>query len=154
MLLIGLMRVFLPFALSILYKLWYRLMNNSVMCSVHDKKHPPLTIYTRIYFSAPWRPEVLPSTPFAKAVASLPEDLTEESPESQVYHAFKPKNAKSEKKKDKEKKDKKNKYQGGDVVLRKGRYYAGDGNSLEEILSTRGIDTVILVRCVNLPSPN
>ena len=98
-----------------------------------------MTIYTRIYFSAPWRPEVLPSTPFAKAVAALPEDLTEESPESQVYHAFKPE-AKSEKKKNKNSKD-----VNGDVVLRKGRYYAGDGNSLEEILRTRGIDTVILV---------
>lgn len=75
-------------------------------------------------------------------MASLPENLTEESPESQVYHAFKPEKAESEKKKDK----KKNKDKGGDVVLRKGRYYAGDGNSLEEILSTRGIDTVILVR--------
>lgn len=115
------------------------------MCSVHDKKHPPVTIYTRIYFSTPWRPEVLPSSPFAKAVASLPQDLTEETPESQVYHAFKPKKAKSENK-DKKKKDKKKKDKnGGDVVLRKGRYYAGDGNSLEEILSTRGVDTVILV---------
>ena len=112
------------------------------MFSVHEQKHPPLTIYTRIYFSAPWRPEVLPSTPFAKAVASLPDDLNEESPESQVYHAFKPRKVGSEKKKDKKKKGDK----GGDVVLRKGRYYAGDGNSLEEILSTRGIDTVILVR--------
>ena len=83
----------------------------------------------------------MPSTPFAKAVASLPEDLTESSPESQVYHAFKPKeelNDEKKKKKDKKRKDKKKKDQkkdkkGGDVVLRKGRYYAGDGNSLEEI---------------------
>lgn len=51
--------------------------------------------------------------------------MTESSSKSQVYSKFEPGER--------------------DVVLRKGRYYAGDGNSLEEVLGGWGVDTVVLV---------
>jgi isochorismate hydrolase len=53
-------------------------------------------------------------------------NITEISPSTQLYSAFTP-------------------LAGIDVVLQKTRYYAGSGNSLEEILSSQGIDTVIMV---------
>lgn len=95
-----------------------------IQARVHKAKPQPLTIYTRIYFTTPWRPELPPHAPFASVVEPLG-NVTESSPKSQVYGEFEP--------------------EGGDVVLRKGRYYAGDGNSLEEVLGGWGVDTVVLV---------
>lgn len=92
---------------------------------VHQQTPPPLSIFTRIYFSNARKPEVGPNSPFGLAAAALG-NATESSPATQLYPSFKTIE--------------------GDVVLRKSRYYAGDGNSLEEILSSQGIDTVILVR--------
>ncbi|XHG08638.1 hypothetical protein AWENTII_011731 [Aspergillus wentii] len=90
---------------------------------VHKQEPPPLSIYTRIYYSNSLRPEVSEDIPFWH-FASAFGNLTADSPESQVYSAFEPLEE--------------------DVVLRKSRYYAGDGNSLEEILRTQKVDTVIL----------
>lgn len=86
----------------------------------------PLTIYTRVYFSNQFRPEIGPNAPFAETVAPLG-NVTEEDAASEIYPAF-------EVQEDR-----------GDVVLQKTRIYAGVNNGLELILRTQGIDTVILV---------
>lgn len=93
--------------------------------AVHAQNPPPLSIYTRIYFSAATKPEIGPNAPFANvggALGTIDDPLTELVPEvrSRVDESL------------------------NDVVLAKTRYYAGAGNPLEEILSTQGIDTVIL----------
>ena len=81
--------------------------------AVHTQSPPPLSIFTRFYYSNAYHPEISPEDPFY-AAASAFGNVTVDSPSVQLYPAFKtiPQ----------------------DVVLRKSRYYAGDGNSLEEIL--------------------
>ncbi|RDW61826.1 cysteine hydrolase [Aspergillus mulundensis] len=91
--------------------------------AVHVQSPRPLTIYTRIYYSSPLAPELSPDIPFYKAAAAFG-NITESDPVTQIYLAFAPAET--------------------DVVLRKSRYYAGDGNSLEEILRTQRVDTVVL----------
>lgn len=83
---------------------------------------PPLTIFTRIYFSSPNHPELTPQTPFFGTAAALI-NATSSTPATEIYPAFDTTGA---------------------VVLQKTRYYAGAGNALEEILSTQGIDTVVI----------
>ncbi|KAL3466129.1 Isochorismatase-like protein [Aspergillus heterothallicus] len=97
--------------------------------AVHAQSPPPLSIYTRIYYSSPQAPELSPQVPFYQ-VAEAFGNLTESSPASQIYPLFAP--------------GSEGRDSSRDVVLRKSRYYAGDGNSLEEILRTRAVDTVIL----------
>ncbi|RAH72561.1 cysteine hydrolase family protein [Aspergillus aculeatinus CBS 121060] len=92
--------------------------------AVHQQSPPPLSIFTRIYFANTQRPEINANDPFAEAV-SLLGNITESSPAGQIYPAFRPRD-------------------NWDVVLQKVRYYAGAGNSLEEILASQKIDTVIL----------
>ncbi|KAL4866606.1 hypothetical protein BDV12DRAFT_131369 [Aspergillus spectabilis] len=91
--------------------------------AVHHQSPPPLSIYTRIYYSTSKAPEVNPVIPFYQVVAALG-NVTESDAISRVYDVFAPLES--------------------DVVLRKSRYYAGDGNSLDEILRTQNIDTMIL----------
>jgi len=91
--------------------------------AVHAQSPPPLTIFTRIFFSNSARPEIGPGSPFAAAAAALG-NVTSSSPQSELFPAFVP--------------------TGNDVVLQKVRYYAGEGNPLEDILSSQEIDTVIL----------
>ena len=93
--------------------------------AVHALQSRPLTIFTRIYFSNALKPEVGPNAPFAKTVAGLG-NATAATLITEVYPAFHVDE------------------DGGDIVLQKTRYYAGAGNGLEEILSTQGIDTVIM----------
>ena len=93
--------------------------------AVHAQDPPPLSIYTRIYFSASTKPEIGPNAPFASVAGMLgtsDDPLTELVPtvRSRVNESL------------------------NDVVLQKTRYYAGAGNSLEEILRTQEIDTVVL----------
>lgn len=92
--------------------------------AVHQKSPRPLEVFTRIFFSNAYRPEIGPDTPFAAAVAALG-NATSSSPQSQIYPAFKTDDK--------------------DVILQKSRYYGGFGNPLEEILSSQLIDTVVLV---------
>lgn len=92
--------------------------------TVHQQKPAPLSIFTRIYFSTPKRPEIGPHTPFGAVAAQLG-NVTSSSPITEIWPAFKHGNV-------------------NDVVLQKTRYYAGAGNGLEEILSSQEIDTVIL----------
>ncbi|PYI07670.1 cysteine hydrolase family protein [Aspergillus sclerotiicarbonarius CBS 121057] len=91
--------------------------------TVHKQDPPPLSIFSRIYYSNVQRPEI-GASPFGAAVAALG-NLTASSPGTQLYPAFKP-------------------LDNWDVVVQKARYYAGAGNPLEEILSSQRIDTVIL----------
>ncbi|GLA46066.1 hypothetical protein AnigIFM63604_008853, partial [Aspergillus niger] len=104
-------------------QLWIDNVANWIDASVHKQDPPPLSIFTRIFFSNTYRPE-LGNAPFASAVTSLG-NATASSPDSQIYSAFKT-------------------LDNWDVVLQKARYYAGAGNQLEEILSSQNIDTVIL----------
>jgi hypothetical protein len=101
--------------------------NNTVtwINAVHQQTPPPLSIWTRLFYSNAQEPEIGPNTPFRVVTAALG-NITETSPSTQLYSAFTP-------------------LAGFDVVLQKTRYYAGSGNSLEEILSSQGIDTVIMV---------
>ena len=91
--------------------------------AVHAQSPPPLSIFTRIYFSNARKPEVKPGSGFASVSAPL---TTANATATQVYPAFRVDEA------------------AGDVVLQKTRYYAGTGNALEAILRAQGIDTVIL----------
>lgn len=89
--------------------------------AVHAQSSPPISIFTRIYFSTPERLEVGPDAPFAQDVSALGNSS---DPNTEIYPAFT--------------------VETDDAVLQKVRYYAGAGNSLEEILSSQGIDTVVL----------
>lgn len=91
--------------------------------AVHAQNPPPLSIFTRIYFSNARKPEVKPGSGFAGVSAALG---TANETATQIYPAFGVDEA------------------AGDVVLQKTRYYAGTGNALEEILRAQSIDTVIL----------
>jgi nicotinamidase-related amidase len=93
--------------------------------AVHQQTPPPLSIFTRLFYSNAQEPEIGPNTPFRVVTAALG-NITETSPSTQLYSAFTP-------------------LAGVDVVLQKTRYYAGSGNSVEEILSSQGIDTVLMV---------
>ena len=93
--------------------------------AVHAQNPPPLSIYTRIYFSASTKPDIGPNAPFASVggmLGTMDDPLTELVPDlqSRVNQSL------------------------NDVVLPKTRYYAGAGTALEEILRTQEIDTVIL----------
>jgi len=91
--------------------------------AVHDQEPRPLSIFTRIYFSNDMKPEVKSGSGFAELVEGI---TTEDDNSTQIYPDF-------------------NVDQGaGDIVLRKTRYYAGDGNALEEILRAQKIKTVVL----------
>ncbi|RMY72623.1 hypothetical protein D0863_04401 [Hortaea werneckii] len=99
---------------------------NSTSCwidAVHAQQPPPLSIWTRIYFTNPSQPELGPSTPFRQIGGAL--GAANDS-NTFIYPAFHVDEA------------------AGDAVLAKTRYYAGFGNSLEEILRAQQIDTVVL----------
>lgn len=91
--------------------------------TVHAQNPPPLSIFTRIYYHNPRKPELGPSTPFAQVGSALG---TASDNETMIYPAFNVDESV------------------GDTVLDKTRYYAGAGNALEEILRAQQIDTVIL----------
>ncbi|KAI7679708.1 hypothetical protein KC353_g22207, partial [Hortaea werneckii] len=99
---------------------------NATSCwidAVHAQQPPPLSIWTRIYFTNPSQPELGPSTPFRQIGGAL--GASNDS-NTFIYPAFDVDEG------------------AGDAVLAKTRYYAGFGNSLEEILRAQQIDTVIL----------
>jgi len=91
--------------------------------TVHALDQPPLTIFTRIYFANANKPEVKPGSGFQKITAAL---TTEDQAATKVYPAFNVSES------------------AGDVTLQKTRYYAGTGNTLEQILRDQSIDTVVL----------
>jgi hypothetical protein len=72
--------------------------------AVHGVSPQPLTIFTRIYFAAPFQPELGVGVPFSNVARGLV-NVTESSPQGQLFPAF---NTSSR-----------------DVVIAKTRYYAG-----------------------------
>jgi Isochorismatase family. len=97
--------------------------------AVHQKSPRPLTVFSILSFN-PGQPEVQAHSPFAKLIAPYGE-FTNGSPEVQIDGHFKV---------DKE-----------DLILQKTRWSATLGNALEQILKARDINTVIIVRDVDLP---
>lgn len=91
--------------------------------TVHAQTPPPLSIFTRIFFSNNRQPEIGPTTPFGALSRALGNSS---AANTQIYPAFTVNETV------------------GDVVLDKTRFYAGAGNALEEILRAQQIDTVIL----------
>lgn len=91
--------------------------------AVHEKHPRPLTIFTRLFFDH-GQPELARGAPFTELVGGFGHFATG-SAGAQVASHF----TVDEK----------------DVVLQKTRWYAGAGNSLEQILRAQNIDTVIIV---------
>jgi nicotinamidase-related amidase len=91
--------------------------------AVHAVEPAPLSIFTRIYFSSDLKPELKANSGFADLVEGI---TTEDDNSTAIYPDF---NVKQDT---------------GDIVLAKTRYYAGDGNALEEILRAQKIKTVVL----------
>lgn len=93
--------------------------------AVHQKHPRPLTIFTCLFFSSPAQPELAKDSPFTKLLQGYG-SFGKGSPGVQIDPNFMV--------------DEK------DVILQKTRWYAGAGNSLEQILRAQSIDTVIIVR--------
>lgn len=91
--------------------------------TVHAQSPPPLSIFTRIYSVNALNPDIAGG--FAQTYAGLKPGTMNQS-STELHAAFTP-------------------LSDYDVVLSKIRYYAGTANELELILSSRKIDTVILV---------
>jgi nicotinamidase-related amidase len=91
--------------------------------AVHEVDPAPLTMFTRIYFSSDLKPELKSNSGFAELVEGI---TTEDDNSTAIYPDFEVKQ------------------DIGDIVLRKTRYYAGDGNALEEILRAQKIKTVVI----------
>lgn len=93
--------------------------------AVHAQDPPPLSIYTRIYYSASTKPEIGPNSPFAKVGGAFG---TSDDPLTELYPVVQ----------DRVDEDL------NDVVIAKTRFYAGANSPLEGILRAQEIDTVIL----------
>jgi nicotinamidase-related amidase len=91
--------------------------------AVHARNPPPLSIFTRIFFTNLHRPELGPKSGMRVNDGMLG---TANSSETQIYSAFHVNET------------------AGDTVLQKTRYYAGGDNALEQILRAQQIDTVII----------
>ncbi|KAJ5287345.1 Isochorismatase hydrolase [Penicillium angulare] len=92
--------------------------------AVHKQSPPPISIFSRLYFSTSLLPEISPDAPFMTDVATVG-NLTGSDPKSQLYPAFKT-------------------LPNYDIVLQKTRYFAGADNTLVQILQSQKIETVIL----------
>jgi nicotinamidase-related amidase len=91
--------------------------------AVHAVEPSPLSIFTRIYFSSDLKPELKANSGFADLVEGI---TTEDDNSTAIYPDFDVKQDM------------------GDIILGKTRYYAGDGNALEEILRAQKIKTVVI----------
>ena len=101
--------------------------------AVHRKPARPLTIFTTLYFTHHTQPELASSreAPFVKLLDTMRPHFVKDSPAVQIDSRFL--------------------VDEHDIVLQKTRWYAGAGNSLEQILQAQNINTVIIVsREVNL----
>ncbi|KAI1391786.1 Isochorismatase hydrolase [Hypoxylon trugodes] len=90
--------------------------------AVHKKESRPLTIFTTLFFNS-GEPELAKTAPFGKLLEGFG-SFAAKSDAVQIAPNF----TTDEK----------------DIVLQKTRWYAGAGNSLEQILRAQNIDTVIL----------
>jgi nicotinamidase-related amidase len=93
--------------------------------AVHQKDPRPLTIFTSLWFSNPSQPELAKGSPFTRLLQGYGTFETGSSG-VQIDSNFMV--------------DEK------DIILQKTRWYAGAGNSLEQILRAQNINTVIIVR--------
>jgi nicotinamidase-related amidase len=91
--------------------------------AVHKKHQRPLTIFTSLFFSR-GEPELTRGAPFTKLVKDFG-SFASGSPGVQIASSFT--------------------VDERDIVLQKTRWYAGAGNSLEQILNAQNIDTVVIV---------
>ena len=92
--------------------------------AVHELDPQPLSIFTSLAFVKPSYPELPQGTAFANLVRGS-SNFTDGGAEVQIDSRFD--------------------VTARDILLHKTRWYAGAGNSLEQILSAQQIDTVILV---------
>lgn len=93
--------------------------------AVHQHNKRPLTIYTSLSFANSSHPELAPDAPFTRMLSGYG-DFSAGNKRVQIDSRMAP--------------------QEEDIVLQKSRWYAGAGNSLETILSAKGIKTVVVVR--------
>jgi len=93
--------------------------------AVHQKDPRPLTIFTSLLFSNSSQPELAKGSPFTRLLQGYGTFETGSSG-VQIDSNFMV--------------DEK------DIILQKTRWYAGAGNSLEQILRAQNINTVIIVR--------
>ena len=91
--------------------------------AVHSQEPPPLSIFTRVYFSNARKPEIVPGSGLSQITVN---EGTINDTNTTLYPAFQPDIA------------------AGDVVLEKTGTYAGAGNAFEQVLRAQKIDTVIL----------
>ncbi|KAI1474725.1 hypothetical protein F4774DRAFT_319859 [Daldinia eschscholtzii] len=96
---------------------------NDAVHKMSLSSRPPV-IFTTLFFN-PGEPELAQDAPFGKLIR----DFGSFAAGSSAVHIAPCFNVDSE-----------------DIVLQKTRWYAGAGNSLEQILKARDIDTVIIVR--------
>jgi nicotinamidase-related amidase len=92
--------------------------------AVHQKDPRPLTIFTSLFFSNSAQPELDRESPFGRLLQGYT-SFEKGSSGVQIDSNF----LVDEK----------------DIILQKTRWYAGSGNSLEQILRAQKIDTVIIV---------
>ena len=95
--------------------------------AVHQTEKRPLTIFTTLFFAHRTQPELVSDgdTPFVKLLDPMRPHFVKDSPAVQIDSRFL--------------------VDEHDIVLQKTRWYAGAGNSLEQILQAQKIDTVIIV---------
>ena len=112
----------------------------NLLQAIHAKPaaKQPINIFTRIYFSTPYAPELAKGfgdqacnngTPtFNKAVTELGiQNATQDIRATQVYSGFPVRS-------------------GVDIEIQKTRFYGGYRNDLEGILRSQGVENVVLVR--------
>lgn len=92
--------------------------------AVHQVDVRPLTIFTTLSFSTQNRPELVQPSAFSRLLEGFG-DFDKGSNAVQIHQNFQT--------------DEK------DIILQKTRWYAGEGNPLEQILRSQNIDTVVLV---------
>lgn len=91
--------------------------------AVYHKSARPLTIFSSLHFDH-GEPELASNSPFTRLVKSYGNFATD-SPEVQIAPHFQ--------------------VRPEDVLLQKTRWYAGEGNKLQQILKVQNIDTVVIV---------
>ncbi|KAM0215183.1 hypothetical protein ACHAQD_008511 [Fusarium lateritium] len=93
--------------------------------AVHAKQPRPLTVFTSLYFSNSFQPELSSdiNAPFTMLVREF-DPFIKGSDAVRIYPEIT--------------------VDDEDIVLQKTRWYAGAGNALEQILRTQNIDTVII----------
>lgn len=95
--------------------------------AVHKQKRRPLTVFTTLCFAHHTQPELASDgdAPFVKLLDTMRPHFVKDAPAVQIDPKFL--------------------VDENDIVFQKTRWYAGAGNSLEQILQSQKVDTVIIV---------